>query len=323
MNLLIIDPFPQAFIDKLATLPLEINYLVPAEEDQIRQKLDTCDMLLMNSRIKLDPATIALASRLKLVIRAGVGMDHIDMDYLKKKGISAVNTAGANADAVGEQTVGMLLSLLHHIHRADKQVRNLEWIREPNRGSELQFQVVGIIGYGHTGQAVARRLSGFGCRILAYDKYKTDYGHPGIEEVQLDTIFEEASIVTFHVPLTAETHYWADHRFFERFRHPIYLLNLSRGPVVHLGDLLKALSTGKVLAAGLDVLENEKLDRLTSQQQQWYQDLFASDKVVLTPHIGGWTVESLQNIQDMIWNYIQNFLETSAQNSALDASKHP
>jgi len=309
MNILIIDSFTPEFIEELHALPLHMTYIPKAPVAQIYQELPHADILLLNSHINVDKRVVEIAHNLKLVIRAGVGMDHIDIEYLQSKDIRVVNTAGGNADAVGEQTVGMMLSLLHHINRADQQIRNWEWIREPNRGQELGYKTVGIIGYGNTGKAVAKRLSGFGCRILAYDKYVKGYGNKLVEEVPLEQIYHEAEIVSFHVPHTSETHYWGDRDFFHQFRHPIIVMNLARGKVVHLPALLEAMDEGKVVAAGLDVFENEKLDTLTDEQQGWYEDLFSRDNVVMTPHVGGWTIESRENIQRMIKDYIIEMID--------------
>lgn len=312
MNLLIIDPFTSEFIDELRALPLHLTYLPQAPVEQIHQALPDADILLLNSHIRVDKVIAEMSHQLKLVIRAGVGMDHIDVDYLQTKGIRVVNTAGGNADAVGEHTVGMILSLLHHINRADHQIRNGQWIREPNRGRELKYKTVGIIGYGNTGKAVAQCLSGFGCPILAYDKYVQGFGNDYVQEVPLETIYHEAEIVTFHVPHTSETHYWGNRDFFHQFRHPIILLNLARGKVIYLPALLEAMDERKVIAAGLDVFENEKINTLTPEQKGWYEDLFSRDNVVLTPHVGGWTLESRENIQSIIKQYVIEMLDDQA-----------
>jgi D-3-phosphoglycerate dehydrogenase len=266
------------------------------------------EILILNSKVNVDARLLAAAPHLRMVCRAGVGMDHFDLPLLESKGILAVNTPGANAIPVGEQTVGMLLCLLHHIARADRQVRAFQWLREENRGTELHAKTVGIIGFGHTGSAVARNLSGFGCRILAYDKYKQGYAPAYVQESNLEQITAEADVLTFHVPLTPETQGWGSADFLGRFRKPIYLLNLSRGPVVPLAGLLAAMQAGDVVAAGLDVLENEKMETLTPAQRSAMEALMASNRVVFTPHIGGWSHESYARISDEIVRQVKQFL---------------
>ncbi|MEM9987667.1 MAG: NAD(P)-dependent oxidoreductase, partial [Bacteroidota bacterium] len=240
MQITLIDPFPDEFIEALSQLPVQVRYEPQAQREQVLPWLKDTEVLILNRKIQVDREAIDAAPKLRRVIRAGVGMDHIDEDYLAQKGISAHNTAGANADAVAEQTVGMLLALRHHLHRADRQVRNFEWRREPNRGTELAGRKVGLIGYGHTGKAVARRLSGFRPQVLAYDKYLQGYGEIYAAPASLEQIFQQAEVVSLHVPLTEESHEMVNQDFLERFAQPIYLLNLARGPIVHLPSLLKA-----------------------------------------------------------------------------------
>jgi D-3-phosphoglycerate dehydrogenase len=271
------------------------------------------DIVVMNSKIKADAALLAVAKHLKMVCRAGVGMDHFDLPLLEARGILAVNTPGANAVPVGEQAVGMLLCMMHNIARADRQVRQFVWQREENRGVELLGKTVGIIGFGHTGSACARNLSGFGCRILAYDKYKSGYAPGYVEEASLAQIQSEADILTFHVPLTAETEGWGSRAFFASFAKPIYLLNLSRGPVVPLAGLLAGLEDGHVVAAGIDVLENEHLATLSTVQRTQMEALIASERVLFTPHIGGWSRESLTRINSRIVEQIADFLAKSGE----------
>ena len=189
----------------------------------------------------------------------------------------------------------MLLSLFNHIHVADKEVRSGIWQREPNRGVELLGRTVGIIGYGNTGYAFAKRLSGFGVLCYAYDKYKSNFGDSYSIEVNMDSIFQEAELVSLHVPLTAETEHMINDEFFNRLSNPIYLINTSRGKIVDTDALVRAMKSGKVLGACLDVLEYEKetFENLDAAEiPESLQYLLDSEKVVLTPHVAGWTTES-------------------------------
>lgn len=308
MHVLVIDEFPADFLEKLQQMPVSVQYMAANTPEEVLESLPPCEVLILNSKIRVDQAAVDRAPGLKLVVRAGIGMDHIDVPYLESKGIAVRNTMGANADSVGEQTIGMLLALRHNLHRTDPQVKRFAWIREENRATEITGKTVGIIGYGNTGHAVGRRLAGFRCRVLAYDKYKSGFGHDHVEESTLETLFEEADILSLHIPLTDETRNWVDDAFLARFRKPITLLNLARGPILDLGALIRALDTGRVVAAALDVLVNEKLDTLTELQRSQYENLFARDNLLLSPHIGGWSHESLRNINDKVLEHVKELL---------------
>ncbi|MEM6628293.1 MAG: NAD(P)-dependent oxidoreductase [Bacteroidota bacterium] len=307
MKILVASEFPEAFLQKLRSQGLTVTYSPTKNPEELIPIIALYEVLIVRTFPTVRKELIDHAKSLKLLCRAGIGMDHIDVAYLEQKGIAVFNTKGANADSVGEQSVGMLLSLLHHISRGNQHVKAFQWKREANRGSELQSLTVGIIGYGHTGSAVAKRLAGFGCRILAYDKYKRDYGNEYVEEVSLAFLQLHSQILSFHVPLTDETMNWGNSTFFNQFTHPIYLLNLARGKVVHLPSLLQALESGKVLGAGLDVLPNERFDTLGEGERFLYERLFSKENVVLTPHVGGWSFESRENIQDAILMRILDF----------------
>ncbi|MDX2248787.1 MAG: NAD(P)-dependent oxidoreductase [Bacteroidia bacterium] len=308
MKIFVIDEFPPHFLEELQKLPVEVLYTPDTNREKVLATIQDCDILIINSKINVDKEVADAAPRLKMVIRAGVGMDHIDTRYLESRGIRAVSTQGANADSVGEQAVGMLLALQHKILIADRQVKNFEWKREENRGTEIGGKTIGIIGFGNTGKAFSRKISGFEPRLIAYDKYLKGYETATVKEVGMDEIFAESDILTLHIPLTAETRNWVNKDFFAQFSKPLVFLNLSRGPIVNLPDLLQALDSGKVLAAGLDVLENEKFSTLTQEQKMNYENLFSRINVVLTPHIGGWSFESRENINRMILEYVKTMV---------------
>lgn len=308
MRLLIIDRFRPEFIERLGKLPVKLAYFPDADRKKVLEEIGEANILVLNSKVQVDREMIDRAKKLQLVVRAGVGTDHIDGAYLAEKGIRLQNCAGSNADAVAEQTVAMLLVIRNHLLRADQEVRQFIWRREENRGHELTGKTVGIIGYGNTGSQVAKRLSSFGCRILAYDKYKADFANDYTEEVELAQIFEEAEVLSLHVPLTAETRDWVDRDFLQKFNHPIYLLNLARGPIVKIADLLEALDSGKVIAAALDVLPKEKMHLLSDAEKTQYENLFSRPNVMFSPHIGGWTFESLDNIDEMIIDAVKALL---------------
>lgn len=313
MNILLIDRFPEDMLSKLRALGHPLTYAPEWDRAQVLAAMPETDILIMNSKVNADRELLDAAPRLRFLGRAGVGMDHFDLPLLAERGVRVVNTPGANALPVGEQTVGMLLSMMHRIVRADAEVRRLKWSREPNRGTELTGKTVGIIGYGATGSATARCLRGFDVRILAYDKYRKGFGadpaHAHVEEAPLERLMEEAEILSLHIPLTEETRGWVDARFLSRFRHPLWFLNLARGPIVPLSGLMEALQAGHVRAAALDVLENERLDRLSAAEQARLQALIDDGRVIFTPHIGGWSHESLQRINDRLVEAVAQFLQ--------------
>lgn len=313
LKVLLVDRFPTAMRDQLVHPEIDLQYEPDWVRSDILPALADVEVLVMNSKTKVDRELLDAAPQLKLLGRAGVGMDHFDLPLLAERGIRVVNTPGANARPVGEQAVGMLLSMLHHIPEANAEVRQYEWLREQNRGTELGGRTVGIIGFGNTGGHFARCLSGFGCRILAYDKYKTDYAPEGVEEVELEVIFQQCDVLSLHIPLTEETKDWIDEDFFDRFQHPIWFLNLARGPITPLAGLIKALDKGQVRAAALDVLENEKFGRLNEAQHQRLENLFLRKQLIFTPHIGGWSHESLERINNWLVREILDHLKHKVQ----------
>ncbi|MBP5546125.1 MAG: hypothetical protein J6X59_02405 [Bacteroidales bacterium] len=247
-----------------------------------------CEGLVVRSKVNIDRAFIDRVPSLRCIGRVGAGMETIDVDYAESKGIRCLNSPEGNHDAVGEHAVGLLLALLNHIARADAEVRRGLWQREANRGYELGPLTVGIIGFGNMGQAFARRLSGFGCWVVYYDKYLQETPE-GSERVSLETLQREADVVSFHVPLTDETHHYLDKTFIDAMAKPFFLVNTSRGAVVDTEALVAGLESGKVRGAALDVLENENMqaDALVTLNTK-----LLTQNVVFTPHVAGWTVES-------------------------------
>lgn len=280
------------------------NYLLPDYERIIHDY----EGIIIRGKIRLDEKLLSKAQKLKFIARIGAGMENIDLEFAKKNGITCLNAPEGNRDAVGEHAVGMLLMLLNHLRRADQEVRRGVWIREGNRGVEIQGKTVGIIGYGNMGSAFAQRLAGFDATVLAYDKYKFGYSSRFVRESTLEELMELADILSLHVPLTDETIWMVDDDFISKFRKPIWLINTSRGKVVRTASLVSALKTGKILGAALDVLEYEKLsfediDRANLPEDFKY--LIQSDQVVLSPHIAGWTYESNEKMAKVIIDKIR------------------
>jgi D-3-phosphoglycerate dehydrogenase len=311
-NILFLDSVHPALKDELKKLGCHCELDDKSSKKEIEKKIGDYDGIVIRSRIKIDAEFIDKAVKLKFIARAGAGMENIDSEYATKKKIKCINAPEGNRDAVGEHAMGMLLSLLNNLNKADREVRKGKWLREENRGTELMFKTVGIIGYGNMGTAFARRLSSFSVMALAYDKYVKNFGDDFIIEANMESIFEEAEVVSLHVPLTPETEYMVDDKFLSKFKNPIYLINTSRGKVVNTDDLVKNIKSGKVLGACLDVLEYESssLEKLSTKSlPPSLKYLFESDRVILSPHIAGWTFESNQRISLVLAEKIAKILK--------------
>ncbi|WAC13886.1 2-hydroxyacid dehydrogenase [Dyadobacter pollutisoli] len=308
MKILIADSMHSSLFNMLEEKGWEYAYHPQYRREDIKVALPEYDGLMIRSKTYLDREMLENAGKLRFIARAGAGLDLIDLSVAKERQIEVFHAGTGNRDAVAEHALGMLLALFNNILKADREVRNGIWDREGNRGVELMNKTVGIIGYGNNGTATAKRLTGFGCRVLAYDKYRDHYGDEFAEESSVEQIMAEADILSLHIPLTEISRYWIDENFIEQFSKPFYLVNLSRGEIVKLGAVVNGLQSGKILGACLDVLENEKIAKLTPSQQASFDYLRSSDNVVLTPHIGGWTHESYVRINEVLVKQIANWL---------------
>lgn len=272
-------------------------------KSEIQSKLHHYHGVVIRSRFILDREFIDAGKQLQCIGRAGAGMENINVAYAGSKGIKCVHAPEGNRVAVAEHALGMLLALMNNFLRADREVRSGIWKREENRGAELTGKTVGIIGYGNTGSAFAKVLQGFDVKVLACDKYKTGFGSGHVNESSPEEIFENADVISFHVPLTAETRGMVNEKYLYSFVKKIWLLNTSRGPVVDTAALVKALEHDRVLGAGLDVLEYESIsfENLSAEQlPEPFQKLRASERVILSPHVAGWTVESHRKIAEVL-----------------------
>jgi len=280
--------------------------------DEIIAHMPTTHGIMIRSRITIDKEFLDKSPVLKFIARAGAGMESIDVEYAKQKGVACLNSPEGNRNAVGEHAMGMLLSLFNNLNRADRQIRAGEWIREKNRGHELEGKTVGIIGYGNMGSAFAEKLKGFNCKILAYDKYKTNFGNEYITESSLEEIKNNADVVSLHVPLTTETTYFVNENFINSFAKPFYLINTARGKCVSIHDLVTGLKSGKIIGACLDVYEYEdtsfekfSIESAGILNNPDWKYLTSTDQVILSPHIAGWTVESLRKIAEVLVSKIR------------------
>jgi D-3-phosphoglycerate dehydrogenase len=276
-----------------------------SKEQIIQQNIDLHGIVI-RSRFKLDAHFIDHFKDLKFIARAGSGMENIDSDFAQTKNIHCLNAAEGNKQAVAEHALGLMLSLFNNLKKADQEVRKGIWNREENRGLELSGKTVGIIGYGNNGSALAKVLSGFDTKVLAYDKYKTNYAPKYAIESDMQTIFEQADILSLHIPLTEETELLVNTKFLSQFKKSIYLINTSRGKCVDTEALVKNLNSGKVLGACLDVLEYEKSSFENLSDSETLTQLFESEKVILSPHVAGWTKESKLKLAQVLLQKIKS-----------------
>ncbi len=272
---------------------------------EIKACIADYDGVVIRSRIEVNKAFIDKAKKLKFVARSGAGMENIDVNYARSKGLKLFNSPEGNRTAVAEQAIGMLLSLMNHLTKVDAEVRNGVWKRKENRGHELKGKVVAIIGYGNMGSALAKRLAGFEVKVIAYDKFKKGYGNLLVKESYWKEIYKRADIVSLHVPIAPDTMNLMDKERLSQFDKPIYLINTARGQNVNTADLLDAIDKGDVLGACLDVLEFEgtSFEKL-KKSEKTYKRLINEEKVLLSPHIAGWTDESYFKLADFLFKKI-------------------
>lgn len=302
-KVLLLDANHHILEQRLADAGFRCDYFDELTLPHLKHIIGEYSGIIVRSRFRLDKDVLTLAKKLAFIGRVGAGMEGIDVDYCKSHGIRCFNAPEGNRNAVGEHAMGMLLVLMNRLLIADHEVRKGIWRREENRGIELEGRTVGIIGYGNTGGAFAKKLSGFDCTVLVYDKYKSGFSDNFVTECNMERIFSEADVLSLHVPLTDETRSLVDKDYFSKFEKNIILINTSRGHCVHTSNLVDALQSGKVTGAALDVLEYEKLsfeNLLDDELPDAFRALIASDKVILSPHIAGWTHESKKKLAEVI-----------------------
>jgi D-3-phosphoglycerate dehydrogenase len=297
-NILIVDDVHPIFMEQAEAKGYTCDYRPTIKTEEALAIIGNYAGLVIRSKFLVTKQVFDLATNLQFVARAGAGMDNIDEAYAAQKGIKLINAPEGNSDAVGEHAIGLLLSLMNNFNRGDAEIRNGKWEREGNRGYELKGKTVGIIGYGHMGHSFARKLSGFQVDVIAYDKYKTGFSDRYAREVSMEQIVKLSDVLSIHVPLTSETNGLVDDEYLFHFKKPIFLINTSRGKTAKVSSVLKAIKEGKILGAGLDVLEVEKFPTLA--EQAWYDELRLSGKVILSPHVAGWTFDSYRKISEVM-----------------------
>jgi len=274
----------------------------------VEKKINMYDGIVIRSRFSIDKTFLDKATNLKFIARVGAGLENIDIAYAEKKGIHLIAAPEGNRNAVGEHTLGMILSLFNKLNKADKEIRHGKWLREDNRGIELDGKTVGIIGYGNMGKAFAKKLKGFDVNVICYD-IKTNVGDENATQVTLEELQLNADILSLHTPETPLTINMVNTEFINAFAKSFWILNTGRGKSIITKDLVNALKSGKILGAGLDVLEYEKSSFenlfLDNKLPEAFQFLINSDKVLLSPHVAGWTVESKIKLAQTIVDKVQ------------------
>lgn len=294
MKVLHLDTNHPLLIQQLSAAGFQNHEDYTSSKSEIEKKINLYDGLIIRSRFSIDASFLDKATNLKFIGRVGAGLENIDCDYALSKGIELIAAPEGNRNAVGEHALGMLLSLFNKLNKADLEVRKGLWLREENRGLELDGKTVGLIGYGNMGKAFAKKLRGFDVTVLCYD-IKPNVEDENATQVSLQEIQERANVLSLHTPQTSQTVGMINTSFIEQFKNPFWLINTARGKSVVTKDLVGALKSAKVLGAGLDVLEYEKSsfeNLFTNEIPEEFQYLIDSENVLLSPHVAGWTIES-------------------------------
>lgn len=300
MKILLLDKNHPLITEQLLTKGFVLEEDFTSSYDEICHRIESYDGIIIRSRIPLDRNFLEKGKNLKFIARVGAGMENIDVAAAQQLGIQLINSPEGNRDSVAEHVVGMLLILMNRLFIASQEVKNGIWKREENRGDELLGKTVGLIGYGNMGKATAKRLSGFGCKVVFHD-ILSDLSDEFATQVTLEELKNTADIVSLHIPLTTETHYLIDEKFIDEMKNDFYFINTARGKNVETRFLVEGLRSGKIKGACLDVLEYEKssFEHLEAENDD-LKFLLESEKTIVTPHIAGWTHQSKEKLAQVI-----------------------
>nr|WP_321229104.1 2-hydroxyacid dehydrogenase [uncultured Psychroserpens sp.] len=307
MKILHLDANHPLLIEQLNALGYTNDEDYTSSKEAIEKIIHQYDGFIIRSRFKINKQFLDSAENLKFIGRVGAGLENIDCEYAKSKGVKLIAAPEGNRNAVGEHSLAMLLSLFNKLNKADQEVRQGKWQREENRGLELDGKTVGLIGYGNMGKAFAKKLRGFDVDVLCYD-LKDNVGDENAKQVSLQELQEKADVLSLHTPETPLTINMIDSEFINGFKKPFWLINTARGKSVVTKDLVSALESGKILGAGLDVLEYEKSsfeNLFTSEMPEAFKYLISAENVILTPHVAGWTIESKEKLAQTIVDKIK------------------
>jgi D-3-phosphoglycerate dehydrogenase len=303
VKILHLDTNHSALLEQLNAAGFENHKDYTSSKVEVEKKIHNYDGIIIRSRFSIDKHFLQQASRLKFIGRVGAGLENIDCRFAYSKGIDLIAAPEGNRNAVGEHSLGLLLSLFNKLNKADKEVRKGKWMREDNRGIELDGKTIGLIGYGNMGKAFAKKLRGFDVKVLCYD-IKPNVGDENCKQVSLESLKQNADVLSLHTPQTEETKQMINTNFINSFSKEFWLINTARGTSVVTKDLVKALKVGKILGAGLDVLEYEKssFENLFSNNKmpEAFKYLISADNIILSPHVAGWTIESKEKLAQTI-----------------------
>ncbi len=300
-KVLIIDDLHPAFQERLAqTQAFEVVYQPNFTEADLAADLSWVEILVVRSKFFFTDDVLSNFPNLRIICRAGAGMDNIDLSAAQARNIEILNAPEGNRDAVAEHVLGMLLNMCNKMQSAQAHILQKEWLREQHRGREISSLTIGLIGLGNNGYATAKLLLALGAKVMAYDKYLIDWPNPAIEKVALETLQANVDVISLHIPLTTETRQMVNQEFWEKVSKPTYFINAARGEIVDTSALNAALESGKVLAAALDVLHNEKPQTWDSATQVFVEKWTGEHRLIITPHVAGWSVESYQKISEVL-----------------------